>query len=86
LRITRGKDSRGAFTGWISYAYGRAGMRDGGEPAGSNDRFLSEFDQRHTVNFLRRLSPETHCQPEHPMELRERLSDPRLSPEERIPL
>ncbi len=45
------RSSANRFTGWISYAYGHTGMRDGGEPAGSNNRFPSEFDQRHTVNL-----------------------------------
>ncbi|SPE30725.1 hypothetical protein SBA6_1300001 [Candidatus Sulfopaludibacter sp. SbA6] len=45
------RSSANRFTGWISYAYGHTGMRDGGEPAGSNNRFPSDFDQRHTVNL-----------------------------------
>ncbi|MCP5115689.1 MAG: hypothetical protein GY953_33090, partial [bacterium] len=34
------------LTGWISYGYGRTGLRDGA----SGQRFGSDFDQRHTVN------------------------------------
>ncbi|MBZ5625796.1 MAG: TonB-dependent receptor [Acidobacteriia bacterium] len=45
------RSSANRATGWISYAYGHTGMRDGGEPAGSGNRFPSEFDQRHTVNL-----------------------------------
>ena len=33
-------------TGWISYAYGRTAMRDGV----TNNRFPSDYDQRHTLN------------------------------------
>ena len=45
------RSSANRFTGWISYAFGRTGMRDGAEPAGSAARFPSDFDQRHTVNL-----------------------------------
>jgi hypothetical protein len=45
------RSSANRATGWISYAYGHTGMRDGGEPAGSDNRFPAEFDQRHTVNL-----------------------------------
>jgi len=45
------RSSANRFTGWISYAFGRTGMRDGDEPAGSAVRFPSDFDQRHTVNL-----------------------------------
>jgi hypothetical protein len=43
------------FTGWISYAYDRTGIRDGA--LGLN--FPSDFDQRHTFNIYasRRLRP-----------------------------
>ncbi|MCP5113967.1 MAG: TonB-dependent receptor, partial [bacterium] len=34
------------LTGWISYGYGRTGLRDGA----SGQRFDSDYDQRHTVN------------------------------------
>ncbi|HLK69748.1 MAG TPA: TonB-dependent receptor [Bryobacteraceae bacterium] len=44
------RSSANRITGWVSYAYGHTGMRDGGEPAGADNRFPSEFDQRHTVN------------------------------------
>jgi hypothetical protein len=38
------RSSANRATGWISYAFGRTGMREG------VDRFPSEQDQRHTVN------------------------------------
>ena len=41
------RSSANNFTGWISYAFGRTGMRDGV----TTDRFPTEFDQRHTVNL-----------------------------------
>jgi hypothetical protein len=43
------------FTGWISYAYGHAEIRDGDLGV----RFPSDFDQRHTFNAYvsRRLRP-----------------------------
>jgi len=43
------------FTGWISYAYGRAVISDGDLGV----RFPSDYDQRHTVNAYvsRRLRP-----------------------------
>jgi len=44
------RSSANRFTGWVSYAFGRTGMRDGDEPTGSDNRFPSEWDQRHTVN------------------------------------
>ena len=44
------RSSANRATGWISYAYGHTGMRDGAEPAGSPGRFPSDYDQRHTVN------------------------------------
>ena len=40
------RSSANRFTGWISYAYGRTGMRDGV----TRQAFLSDYDQRHTVN------------------------------------
>ncbi|HTS25765.1 MAG TPA: hypothetical protein VMH81_07815 [Bryobacteraceae bacterium] len=49
-RVLVQRSSANRVTGWISYAYGHTGMRDGGEPPGSDNRFPSEFDQRHTVN------------------------------------
>jgi len=45
------RSSANRVTGWVSYAFGRTAMRDGGEPAGSGSRFPSEWDQRHTVNL-----------------------------------
>jgi len=44
------RSSANRFTGWVSYAFGRTGMGDGAEPAGSSGRFPSDWDQRHTVN------------------------------------
>ncbi len=44
------RSSANRATGWVSYAYGHTGMRDGGEPAGSSGRWPSDFDQRHTIN------------------------------------
>ncbi len=41
------RSSANRFTGWISYSYGHAMMRDGV----SDQRFPSDFDQRHTVNI-----------------------------------
>jgi hypothetical protein len=40
------RSSANRFTGWVSYAFGRTGMRDGV----TGNRFPSDFDQRHTVN------------------------------------
>ncbi len=40
------RSSANRFTGWISYAYGHTMMHDGV----SNQRFPSDYDQRHTVN------------------------------------
>jgi len=40
------RSSANGATGWVSYAFGRTGMRDGV----TGNRFPSEFDQRHTVN------------------------------------
>jgi len=45
------RSSANRFTGWISYAFGRTAMRDGGEPVGSDNHFPSEWDQRHTLNL-----------------------------------
>jgi hypothetical protein len=36
------RSSANRATGWISYAFGRTGMRDGGEPLGSNNHFPSD--------------------------------------------
>ena len=49
------RSSANRFTGWISYAYGRTENRDGV----TGNRFPSDYDQRHTVNFYGgyRLSP-----------------------------
>ena len=40
------RSSANRVTGWVSYAFGRTGMRDGV----TNNRFPSDYDQRHTVN------------------------------------
>jgi hypothetical protein len=40
------RSSANRFTGWVSYAFGRTGMRDGV----TLDHFPSDQDQRHTVN------------------------------------
>jgi hypothetical protein len=45
------RSSANRFNGWVSYAFGRTGMRDSREPAGSGDRFPSDYDQRHTMNI-----------------------------------
>ena len=44
------RSSANRATGWVSYAFGRTAMRDGGEPLGSSNHFPSEWDQRHTIN------------------------------------
>ena len=41
------RSSANGANGWVSYAFGRAGMRDGI----TGSRFPSDFDQRHTVNL-----------------------------------
>jgi hypothetical protein len=41
------RSSANRFTGWISYAYGHAMMREGV----SNQRFPSDYDQRHTISI-----------------------------------
>jgi hypothetical protein len=38
--------SANRFTGWVSYAFGRTGMRD----SVTGSRFPSDYDQRHTLN------------------------------------
>ncbi len=40
------RSSANRATGWISYAFGRTGMRDGV----TGNRFPSDYDQRHTLN------------------------------------
>ena len=40
------RSSANRFTGWVSYAFGRTGMREGI----TGERFPSDLDQRHTVN------------------------------------
>lgn len=40
------RSSANRFTGWVSYGFGRTGMRDGVSGA----RFISDWDQRHTIN------------------------------------
>jgi hypothetical protein len=47
LEVFLQRSSANRFTGWISYAYGHTGMREGV----STDRFPSDQDQRHTVNI-----------------------------------
>jgi hypothetical protein len=41
------RSSANAFTGWVSYAFGRTALRDGV----TGNRFPSDFDQRHTLNI-----------------------------------
>ena len=41
------RKSANGFTGWISWAWGRTGMRDGI----TGDRFPSDFDQRNTISL-----------------------------------
>jgi hypothetical protein len=61
------RSSANRVTGWVSYAFGRTGMRDGGEPAGSSNHFPSEWDQRHTVNVYLgyRLKPTVNLSLRH---------------------
>jgi hypothetical protein len=40
------RSSANGATGWISYAFGRTGMRD----SVTTSRFPSDYDQRHTIN------------------------------------
>jgi hypothetical protein len=40
------RSSANGATGWVSYAFGRTGMRDGV----STNHFPSDYDQRHTLN------------------------------------
>jgi hypothetical protein len=40
------RSSANRFTGWVSYAFGRTGMREGV----THETFPSDLDQRHTVN------------------------------------
>ena len=49
------RTSANGFDGWVSYAYGRTGDRDGVSGA----RFPSDYDQRHTVNVFasQRITP-----------------------------
>ena len=42
------RSSANGATGWISYAFGRTGMREGV----SGSRFPSNYDQRHTINVF----------------------------------
>ena len=42
--------SANRITGWVSYAYGKTMMRDGAVPGVAGQQFLSDYDQRHTVN------------------------------------
>lgn len=44
------RSSANRFTGWISYAYGRTGMQDGISGA----RFVSDWDQRDTIDLYGR--------------------------------
>jgi hypothetical protein len=41
------RSSANAFTGWVSYAFGRTGLRDGV----TANRFPADMDQRHTLNI-----------------------------------
>ena len=41
------RSSANGFTGWVSWAWGRTGMRDGV----TGDRFPSEYDQRNTISI-----------------------------------
>ncbi|MCU1237458.1 MAG: TonB-dependent receptor [Candidatus Solibacter sp.] len=41
------RSSANRATGWVSYAFGRTAMRDGV----TNNRFPSDYDQRHTLNI-----------------------------------
>ena len=41
------RSSANRFNGWVSYAYGKTGMRDGATSA----RFAADYDQTHTVNI-----------------------------------
>jgi TonB dependent receptor/Carboxypeptidase regulatory-like domain/TonB-dependent Receptor Plug Domain len=41
------RSSANRATGWVSYAFGRTGMRDGV----TSNRFPSDYDQRHTLNL-----------------------------------
>ncbi|MGA2131496.1 MAG: TonB-dependent receptor [Bryobacteraceae bacterium] len=41
------RSSANRFTGWVSYGFGRTEMRDGASGA----RFVSDWDQRHTINI-----------------------------------
>ena len=52
------RSSANRFNGWVSYAYGRTNQRDGVSGA----RFVSDYDQRHTVNIFTgyRLRPSVH--------------------------
>ena len=52
------RTSANRFNGWVSYAYGRTGLRDGITRA----RFPSDFDQKHSVNIFGgyRLRPSVH--------------------------
>jgi hypothetical protein len=46
VEISLRRVSANGLTGWVSYAYGRTGMRDGI----TNLSFPSDWDQRHTIN------------------------------------
>lgn len=47
LEVFLQRSSANRFTGWVSYAFGRTGMRD----SVTGNHFPSDFDQRHTVNI-----------------------------------
>ncbi len=53
------RSSANRFNGWVSYAYGRTNQRDGVTRA----RFVSDYDQRHTVNIFAgyRVRPSVHA-------------------------
>jgi hypothetical protein len=46
VEIFAQRSSANRFTGWVSYGFGRTGMRDGISGA----RFPSDWDQRHSIN------------------------------------
>ncbi|MCU1294756.1 MAG: TonB-dependent receptor, partial [Bryobacterales bacterium] len=46
LEVLLQRNLSSGITGWLSYSYGRSRMRDGA----TGDTFLSDYDQRHTIN------------------------------------
>ena len=55
IELTVQRRSANGLTGWVSYAYSRTRLQD----VNDNLSFVSDFDQRHTVNFYGnyRLTP-----------------------------